>query len=312
MKLTPTVFLLVASSVSGLQAPRAFGAATIAASALLGGPLIAPAQDAPPTALVLNIKADIDPFGAAKNLFSHRGQLQTAVKDFLASAQKLSNDLDGVFPPPPEVTIVPPTELKQAALDALAGQIRLNVNGEPVYFEVDSQEGFFTLKILSPLLPKLPFLAPTDEQRASMVIPRAQTVYITKVVATSSSDSAPSLSTPFWESTFTLPVVNKQFSLTQAAEATLGVVVGVYATAYGYYVISQILDERQAEAKKKENLAKMAAKKASSESTTKASPPAVAEEIKVEMVPEEAGKDVAPGVDEKAEEGKKSMLPWKK
>jgi hypothetical protein len=312
MKLTPTVFLLIAASVSGLQVPRSFGAATVAASALLGGPLTAPAQDAPPTALVLNIKADIDPFGAAKNLFSHRGQLQTAVKDFLASAQKLSNDLDGVFPPPPEVTIIPPTAVKQAALDALAGQVRLNVNGEPVYFEVDSQEGFFTLKILSPLLPKLPFLAPTDEQRASMVIPRAQTIYITKVVAPASSDSAPSLTTPFWESTFTLPVVNKQFSLTQAAEATLGVVVGVYATAYGYYVVSQILDERQAEAKRKENLAKMAAKKASSESSKNSSPPAVTEEVKVEMVPEEPAKEVAPVLDEKTEEERKSMLPWKK
>jgi hypothetical protein len=220
--------------------------------------------------------------------------------------------LDGVFPPPPEVTIIPPTAVKQAALDALAGQVRLNVNGEPVYFEVDSQEGFFTLKILSPLLPKLPFLAPTDEQRASMVIPRAQTIYITKVVAPASSDSAPSLTTPFWESTFTLPVVNKQFSLTQAAEATLGVVVGVYATAYGYYVVSQILDERQAEAKRKENLAKMAAKKASSESSKNSSPPAVTEEVKVEMVPEEPAKEVAPVLDEKTEEERKSMLPWKK
>ena len=269
MKLTSGIFLLLAASVSGFQPPRAFGAATVAASALLGGPLIAPAQDAPPTALVVNIKADIDPFGAAKNLFSHRGQLQTAAKDFLASTQKLASDLDGVFPPPPQVTIVAPTEVKQAALDALAGQVRLNVNGEPVYFEVDSQEGFFTLKILSPLLPKLPFLSPTDEQRASMVIPRAQTIYInTPVTSSDTSRSSSSSSTPIWEATFMLPIVKTQFTLTQAAEATLGVVVGAYVTAYGYYVINQALEEQQAEAKKKENLAKMAAKKASSSSSS--------------------------------------------
>ena len=260
MKLSPAILLLVAIPASALQAPKAFGVSAVAASALLGGPIIAPAQDAPPTALVVTVKADIDPVGAAKNLFAHRSQLQSAVQDFLSSAKKVASDLDGVFPPPPEVTIVPPTELKQAALDALAGQLRLNINGEPVYFEVDSQEGFFTLKVLSPLLPKLPFLPPTDEQRASMVIPRAQIVYVNAPVApaTASSDQ------PFWESSMTIPLINSKFTLVQAAEASLGVIIGAYVTSFGYYVVSQALEEQQAEAKKKENAAKIAAREAAS------------------------------------------------
>ena len=269
MKFTCAIILLTAASVSALQGPvgKAFGVASIAATVLVGGPLAAPALDPAPTALILNVKADINPLDAAKNVFAHRSQLQDAVKDFLSSAQKLGTDLDGVFPVP-EVSVVTPTDenAKQAVLDTLAGQGRVVVNGEPVYFEVESQEGFFTFKVLSPILPKLPFLAPTDAQRASMVIPRAQTIYINKPVESAAVAKANS-EKPFWELSFQVPVLNKDVTVTQAAEVAAVVVVGAYATTYGYYVVSQGLETRQNDAKMKANQEK--AKKAKAAAAAK-------------------------------------------
>jgi hypothetical protein len=263
MKFTSAAILLSLVSVSALQGPvqKAVGAATLA-GALVAGPFTAPAQAVVPTAVVLDIKADINPVAAAKNLFAHRSQLGDAANDFIGAAKKLSKDLDGVFPPAPEVALTAPTDVKQAVRDALAGQARLIVNGEPVYFEVDSQAGFFTFKVLSPILPKLPFLAPTDEQRASMVIPRAQTVYVTKTEATKAVAGAATTDTPFWEWSFQLPVVNRETTVLEASEATVGVVVAAYATTFGYYVVSGEIKEKQAEDKMTANKAKAAAKKA--------------------------------------------------
>lgn len=264
MKFTSIAILLSLASVSAFQGPiqKAVGAATIAA-ALVASPLAAPAQDVVPTAVVLDIKADIDPIAAAKNLFSHRTQLGDAANDFIGSAKKLSKDLDGVFPPAPDVALTAPADVKQAVRDALAGQARLIVNGEPVYFEVDSQQGFFTFKVLSPILPKLPFLAPTDEQRASMVIPRAPAVYVTKAAAESTKAVAVAGdSKPFWEWSFQVPVLNRDTTLLEASEVAAGVVVGAYATTFGYYVASNAIAEKQAEEKMAANKAKAAARKA--------------------------------------------------
>lgn len=316
---TAAIFLLgVATSipVAALQTPKAFGVAAVAASALVGAPLNAPAAlDTPETALVLTIQADIDPFSAAKNLFAHRSQLQDAVKDFLSSAQKLGQDLDGVFPPPPQVTVVPPTQVKQAVLDALAGQARLVVNGEPVYFEVDSQEGFFTFKVLSPILPKLPFLEPTDEQRASMVIPRPPaTVKAAAVVVDSSSAATSAKAVPFWEWSYQIPVVNKDVTLAQATEAFAGLVVAAYVTSYGYYVVSQALEEQQAEAKKQSNLEKQAtaAKKKKEAAAVAAAAVDTTAPVVVENIPPPPASDVAMEESEEVESDRKSILPWKK
>lgn len=265
MKCTSVAILLSLASVSALQGPiqKAVGAATLA-GALVAGPLAAPAQDVAPTAVVLDIKADIDPIAAAKNLFAHRSQLGDAVNDFIGSAKKLSKDLDGVFPPAPEVGLTAPSDVKQAVRDALAGQARLIVNGEPVYFEVDSQAGFFTFKVLSPILPKLPFLAPTDEQRASMVIPRAPIVYVTKTAESTKAvaGAVTADNKPFWEWSFQVPVVNRDTTLLEATEAAAGVVVAAYATTFGYYVVSRAIEDKQAEEKMAANKAKAAAKKA--------------------------------------------------
>jgi hypothetical protein len=142
----------------------------------------------------------------------------------------------------------------------------------------------------------------------SMVIPRAQTIYVTTPAPTSTVATADQK--PFWESSFTLPIVNSQFTLTQAGEAVLGVVVGAYVTSFGYYLVSQALEEQQAEAKKKENLAKMAAKKAAVGETSR---PAVAvDEVKAEMVTQEAALEAAPAVEESSESSNRSVLPWKK
>lgn len=264
MKFTVATILLSLASISALQAPiqKAVAAASVA-SVLVAGPLAAPALvvQPVPTAVVLNIKAaDIDPIATAKNLFAHRSQLSDAAKDFITSTQKLTKDLDGLLPQP-EVGVTAPSDVKEAVRDALAGQARLVVNGEPVYFEVESQEGFFTFKILSPILPQLPFLTPTDEQRASMVIPRAKTVYITKPEAPAATAVTTTDSKAIWEWCFHVPVLDKDVTLLEAAEVAAGVVVGAYVTTFGYYSISRALDDKQAEEKKQANLAKAAAAK---------------------------------------------------
>lgn len=282
MKFTSIAILLSLASVSALQGPiqKAGIAATFAAGALLGGPLPAPANDfVKPTTVVLDIKADIEPVAAAKNLFAHRNQLADAAKDFVASAQKLRTDLDGVFPPAPEVAFTAPTDPKQAVLDALAGQGRLVVNDQPVYFEVDSQEGFFTFKVISPVLPQLPFLTPTEEQRASMILPRAPVVAAVKAPeAAAAVATAASTDAPFWEWSFQIPVVNKDVTVLQASEVAAGVVVGAYATTFGYYTVTNILDEKQAAEKKKANQAKAAARK-----KAEAAKKAMATEVEGEM-----------------------------
>jgi hypothetical protein len=268
MKISSYLLIFVIShfddSASGFQFPKPFGVTTIAATALVGSPLVAPADNQvvlPPaaTAVKINIESNLDPVATAKNLFARRSQLQDAVRDFLDSVQTIRNDLDGVLPPAPDITIVAPEETEQAIKDVLAGQARFTVNGEPVYFEIDSQEGFFTFKVLSPLLPKIPFVPPTDEQRASMVIPRPPAPVIVQSPEVKSDGSM----TPFWEWSFSIPVVNKEISVGEIAEVAAGIILGAYVTSYGYYVVSQALEEQQAEAKRLENQQKAeAARKA--------------------------------------------------
>jgi hypothetical protein len=259
MKFSSTALLLLVASASSLQTPnvrKAIAGASVVASAML--PLAAPA-------FAQDVKADIQPLAAAKSIFDHRSQLQQAAVDFVSSVQKLGNDLDGVLPPAPDVTVIPPQDVKQAIKDALVGQGRLIVNGQPLYVEVDAKEGFYTFKIISPLLPKLPFLEPTPEQRASMVIPRATVVQTTPVAQF--QEAVPAGGKPFWEWSFKLPGANQDINIVEAAA---GVVAGAYITTYGYYVASNALEEQQAKAKQEANKAKAAQRKAAAETAAKA------------------------------------------
>lgn len=259
--------LLLPISIVALQTPttRNFvGGATTAAAALMGAPLIAPAAEdvavVPTTALVVDVKTNSDVVDIAKNVFSHRGQVQQALKDFLNSAKQLEKDLDGVLPPPPEVSLSVPSDAKQAARDALSGQARVMLNGNPVYFEVDSQEGFLTLKAVSPLIPKLPLLAPTAEEAATMVIPRTTTVYVKSSDETLPAAATPAqASKPFWRWSFQLPVVKTEITLPQVVG---GVIAGAYGATFGYYKLDNILTEREAEKKRKALAAKKAKKTA--------------------------------------------------
>jgi hypothetical protein len=265
MMFSSCVLLLLAAvgndSVTGFQFPKPVGVTAVAASALLGGPLVTPAEIVVPppaaTALKIDIHSNIDPVATTKSLFARRSHLQDAAKDFLDSVQTIRRDLDGVLPPAPDITVVPPEQTKQAIKDALAGQARFIVNGQPVYFEIDSEEGFFTFKVLSPLLPKIPFFPPTEEQRASMVIPRPPAPVIVQSPAVKSDGSL----TPFWEWSFSIPVVNKEVSVAEIAEGAAGIILGAYVTSYGYYVVSQTLEEQQAESKRLENQRKAEAAK---------------------------------------------------
>jgi len=253
MKLVCSQLLLFVVSSVALQTPvRSFIGGATAAAALVSTPLQAPAQDAvPPTTIVVDVKSKSDIAGTAKDAFAHRGQVQQAFKDFLGSVKILESDLDGVVSPP-EVSIRSPSDAKQAARDALSGQARLLVNDNPIYFEVDSQEGFLTLKAVSPLIPKLPLLDPTPAEEATMVIPRTTTVYV------KSPDPLPEAPTkkPFWEWTFNAPFV-KEVTLPQAVG---GAIVGLYGVTYGYHKLEQGGVETKQRGKSKKSKA-MAPKK---------------------------------------------------
>lgn len=265
MKLILAALVLASASALQSPAPKAFGVAAVASAAFVGGPLAAPAVDVSPTTLVVNVKSDVDPLAAAKNVFQHRSQLQTAVKDFIGDVKQLGTDLDGVLPAA-DVNVALPEDWKQAGRDALVGQGRVVVNDKPVYFEVDSKEGFLTVKVLSPMLPKLPFLTPTDEQRASMVIPRAAPA--AAVVTKQATQVAATAGQPFWEWAFTVPGTELDVTL---PEAVVGLVAGAYTTTFGYHVASRALDDK----KKADNKAKTAAAKKAREAAAAAAPATV-------------------------------------
>mmetsp|Transcript_31543 Transcript_31543/g.46550 ORF Transcript_31543/g.46550 Transcript_31543/m.46550 type:complete len:314 (+) Transcript_31543:134-1075(+) len=299
-----SIIILLLPISSAFQTPiRNVVGGAAAAAALVGAPLIAPAQEDTPTALVLDVKTNSDVVGIAKSVFSHRGQLQQAFKDFLSDAKQLEKDLDGVVPLP-EVSLTAPSDVKQAARDALSGQARVVLNGNPVYFEVDSQEGFLTLKAVSPLIPKLPLLAPTPAEEATMVIPRTKTVYV------KSSEALPVVavakSTPFWKWSFKVPGVKQEVTLPQAVG---GVVIAAYGTTYSYHTISNTLAEREAEEIRKKRAAEAAAKKVKAAAKISGEITQEVEEAMTKTAEAKAPKEVEPDVSaEEVPKSKRSLL----
>jgi hypothetical protein len=142
---------------------------TALATLLAANPLVVPqtarAVEAPVTALVINVDVS-DPKAIAKSAFGHRSELATAAKDFLQAAKTLGTDLEGIVPPnSASASIRLPTDLKASARDAASGRARVMVNGSPMYVEIGSEQGLLSMRILvsSPFLPKIPFMAATEE-----------------------------------------------------------------------------------------------------------------------------------------------------
>lgn len=219
------------------------------ATTLVATPIVAPsvvvAVAAPDTALVVNVDAS-NPAGLAKSIFFHRGEIAEAAKHFLQSVKTLGEDLQGVLPPDStSFSVQLPVDPKGAARDAASGIARIFVNGSPVYVEVKSEEEMLSLNVLvqSPNLPKVPFLAPTEN---SLDIPA--TLKATKAENLDDKSKA----TGFLGN---VPVANGESTLVLTAELAILAIPTVYAVSYKYYT-SQIEMEAQEAAEKKKKLEK--------------------------------------------------------
>ena len=240
------------ASIKGFT--KKWAGATVLASTLIGQSFLFPqstrAVEAPATALVVNVDVS-DPKSLAKSIFDHRNGLAAAAKDFVQSIKTLGADLDGVIPSDSaSFSVQLPSDVKAAARDAASGVGRIILNGSPIYVEVESEQEFLSLRVLvsSPLLPKIPFLAPTQE---TIQIPPTFRVQKTEV-AVAGSASVPASTKPveFLELTFTVPVINAQLTILQAIEGVLLAIPAVYTLSYGFYVWENEENAKQAAAKK--------------------------------------------------------------
>lgn len=229
---------------------KKWAGATVLASTLVGQPFLFPlsaqAVEAPATALVINIDVS-DPKSLAKSVFDHRNGLAAAAKDFLQSIKTLGANLDGVVPSDSaSLSIQLPSDVKAAARDAASGVGRIVLNGSPVYVEVESEQEFLSLRVLvsSPLLPKIPFMAHTQE---TLQIPATFRMQKTEAAV---AVPVPSKPVDFLERTFTVPVINAPLTILQAIEGVLLAIPAVYALSFGFYVWENENNARQAAAKK--------------------------------------------------------------
>lgn len=225
---------------------------TALATLLAANPLVVPqtarAVEAPVTALVINVDVS-DPKAIAKSAFGHRSELATAAKDFLQAAKTLGTDLEGIVPPnSASASIRLPTDLKASARDAASGRARVMVNGSPMYVEIGSEQGLLSMRILvsSPFLPKIPFMAATEE---ALKIP--VTFHMGKSEAVSAAPPAKSDGLfGFLDLTFTVPGTAFKFSVLQAAEGVLLAIPTTYVLSYAFYVWEKEEAAKQAAAKK--------------------------------------------------------------
>lgn len=222
------------------------------ATTLIASPFLFPqvsiAADVPAGALVLNVDVS-DPQSLVKSAFQHRNGIMAAAKQFLQSVKTLGADLDGVVPPDAaSASFQLPSDLKVAARDAASGQARILLNGSPIYFEVESEQELLAIRVLisSPILPKIPFLTPSQE---ALQIPATFRMEKPKaaVVAVSTKQVG------FLDRIITVPGTSAEFTFLQAIQGVLIAIPSAYVLSYSYYIWEKQDNASQAAARKKKS-----------------------------------------------------------
>ena len=146
--------------------PSAAAASSLLAAALL----LLPLQDASAAATATPRTAaevDID-FKSVPSLTRRAVQNRERLSGYLVDTAKSIKPILDVLSESDTVTVIPPKDTKGAIERLVRGDAQAVVNGNPVDVRVESVPGSVIVRITSPALPRLPFLA--DGSRAMEIV----------------------------------------------------------------------------------------------------------------------------------------------